>query len=118
MAPILNHLSVILKQVFEVESILPGAEKSKNRASPFLAFPPRRKPQNDKNISIPGDEAIVTPIYKTGDRLSPSSYRPITFTSMPWYLILTYALFEQSLANRRFPVDPENTRRGRSKKVF
>ncbi|KER28139.1 hypothetical protein T265_04970 [Opisthorchis viverrini] len=28
-------------------------------------------------------EAIVTPIYKTGDRLSPGSYRPISLTSVP-----------------------------------
>ncbi|GAA49184.1 hypothetical protein CLF_102639 [Clonorchis sinensis] len=33
-------------------------------------------------------------------------------------LILTYALFEQGVANRFFTVDPENTRQGHDKTVF
>ncbi|GAA50362.1 hypothetical protein CLF_104422 [Clonorchis sinensis] len=37
---------------------------------------------------------------------------PLKCRCLRWGLILTYALFEQGLANRIFTVDPANTRRG------
>ncbi|GAA49485.1 hypothetical protein CLF_103139 [Clonorchis sinensis] len=37
---------------------------------------------------------------------------PLEYRRLRGDLILTYALFEQGLANRFFTVDPENTRRG------
>ena len=43
---------------------------------------------------------------------------PLEYRRLRGDLILTYALFEQGLANRFFTVDPANTRRGHGKKIF
>ncbi|GAA54207.1 hypothetical protein CLF_112652 [Clonorchis sinensis] len=48
--------------------------------------------------------------YET--RLAVLDLFPLEYRRLQGDLILTYALFEQGLANRFFSVDPANTRRG------
>ncbi|KER19095.1 hypothetical protein T265_15662, partial [Opisthorchis viverrini] len=52
--------------------------------------------------------------YET--RLAMLDRFPLDYRRLRGDLILTYALFEQSLANRFFTVDPANTRRGHSER--
>ncbi|GAA47320.1 hypothetical protein CLF_100216 [Clonorchis sinensis] len=54
--------------------------------------------------------------YET--RLAVIDLFPLEYRRLRGDLILTYALFEQGLANRLFTVDPANTRRGHGKKIF
>ncbi|GAA52875.1 hypothetical protein CLF_109026 [Clonorchis sinensis] len=51
--------------------------------------------------------------YET--RLAVLDLFPLEYRHLRGDLILTYALFEQGLANRLFTVDPANTRRGHGK---
>ena len=51
-------------------------------------------------------------------RLAVLGLFPLEYRRLRGDLILTYALFEQGLANRFFTVDPANTRRGHGKKIF
>ncbi|GAA52707.1 hypothetical protein CLF_108652 [Clonorchis sinensis] len=62
---------------------------------------------NDKNKTDPGNlgKSLET-------RLVVLDLFPLEYRRLRGDLILTYALFEQGLANRFFTVDPANTRRG------
>ncbi|GAA29607.2 hypothetical protein CLF_104852 [Clonorchis sinensis] len=51
-------------------------------------------------------------------RLLVLHFFPSVYPRLQGDLLLTYALFEQGLANRFFTVDPANTRQGHGKKIF
>jgi hypothetical protein len=46
-----------------------------------------RQSLDEGTVPVIWKEAVITPVYKSGDRLSPVSYRPISLTSIPLSLI-------------------------------
>jgi hypothetical protein len=45
---------------------------------------------------IPDDwkEALVTPLFKTGDKSTPSNYRPVSLTSIAYHVKLTIYIYK------------------------
>ncbi|GAA48193.1 hypothetical protein CLF_101297 [Clonorchis sinensis] len=102
-------------------TILDLARKNRNVLFKCMRHRRRNKPSafslRDRNGEPTSDPIVVSEFYRdhyAGLYSVPASFDlfPLEYRRLRGDLILTYALFEQGLANRFFTVDPANTRRG------